>query len=260
MCFIKCHVMSCHVVAYHWRPVMPRCTRAWHGLSTVMSYLSCCSTPLVSCHGVQSLARAIHCHVIYVMLLQHTTGVMSGQGVPEPGTVYPLSCRIRHVAAHHWCHVKSWCTEPGTGYPLSCHICHVDAAHHWCHVRPRCTRARHGLSTVMSYLSCQVAPLVSCQAKVYQSQARFIHCHVISVMSCCSTPLVSCQAKVYQSLARFIHWTDSLLVSPQTSFNKDNAREIIDTLSAGIKVSLTSGFAELSMFLLWVGISPPCLL
>ena len=210
---------------------MPRCTRAWHGLSTVISVMLQHTTGVMSSHGVQSLARAIHCH-----------------------------------------------------------ICHVVAAHHWCHVRPRCTRAWHGLSTVMSYLSCQVAqlvscqakvyqslawfihchvisfmsccstPLVSCQAKVYQSQARFIHCHVISVMSCCSTPLVSCQAKVYQSLARFIHWTDSLLVSPQTSFNKDNAREIIDTLSAGIKVSLTSGFAELSMFLLWVGISPPCLL
>ena len=89
-------------------------------------------------------------------------------------------------------------------------------------------------------------------------------CHVLQlpchVMSCPSTLLVSCQAKVYQSLARFIHWTDSLLVSPQTSFNKDNAREIIDTLSAGIKVSLASGFAELSLFLLWVGMSPPCLL
>ncbi|XP_076455431.1 uncharacterized protein LOC143290006 isoform X3 [Babylonia areolata] len=50
-----------------------------------------------------------------------------------------------------------------------------------------------------------------------------------------STALVSCQSKVCQSLARFIHWTDSLLVAPQDAFNKDNARDIIDTLSAGIK-------------------------
>ncbi|XP_070175852.1 guanine nucleotide-releasing factor 2-like [Littorina saxatilis] len=52
-----------------------------------------------------------------------------------------------------------------------------------------------------------------------------------------STPVSSCQAKVYQSLARFINWTDSLLVSPQESFKKDDAREIIDTLSAGIKLT-----------------------
>ena len=83
---------------------------------------------------------------------------------------------------------------------------------------------------------------MSCQAIVYQGVTWLTHCLVIChALSCSSTPLVSCQAKVYQSLARFIHWTDSLLVSPQASFDKDSAREIIDTLSSGIKVLVGPG-------------------
>jgi hypothetical protein len=52
-----------------------------------------------------------------------------------------------------------------------------------------------------------------------------------------STQLKSCQAKVYQSLAKFIHWTDSLLISPQAPLDKDNARQIIESLSSGVKVT-----------------------
>ncbi|KAK7504449.1 hypothetical protein BaRGS_00004315 [Batillaria attramentaria] len=50
-----------------------------------------------------------------------------------------------------------------------------------------------------------------------------------------STPLMSCQSKVCQSLARFIHWTDSLLLGSQGAFDTASANEIIGTLSAGIK-------------------------
>ena len=134
-------------------------TSVCHVLHQVPCHVvSCPSTPLVSCQAkvYQSLARFIHCHVISVML-QHTTAVMSGHGVPEPG--YPLSCHICHVvAARHLCHVRPRCTRAWHSLStvmsyLSCHV----AAHRWCHVRPRCTGAWHGLSTVMSYLSCHVA-------------------------------------------------------------------------------------------------------
>ena len=114
--FIHCHVIS--VMSCCSTPLVSCQAKVYQSLARfihchVISVVSCCSTPLVSCQAkvYQSLALFIHCHV----MLQHTTGVMSGQGVPEPGTVYPL-------------------------------LCHV-AAHHWCHVRPRCTRAWHGLST-----------------------------------------------------------------------------------------------------------------
>lgn len=50
-----------------------------------------------------------------------------------------------------------------------------------------------------------------------------------------STPLMSCQSRVCQTLARFIHWTDSLLLGSQGSFDAASANEIISTLSAGIK-------------------------